>query len=154
MVRNRLASLLLPALLLSGCSSLGGGTACTEAACAEGFQIDFSFTERGSWLFEVDIDGALTTCRATLPLPSGSASACDGSAVQLSLVGSALPAAQQSIGGINVVTSTAKRITVKASRDGAAVREKSFQPAWVESPGPNGPDCEPKVCRSAPSASF
>jgi hypothetical protein len=67
----------------------------------------------------------------------------------LSRVGSALPASEQSIGGLILLSTTARTVMVRATRDGALIGEKTIELAWTVRPGPNGPDCEPKECRSA-----
>lgn len=147
------------ALLLLLCAACGGSKlpgidtkSCTEIGCENGVKIDFSFRDRGTYVFEVTVDGTTTTCRASLPLPRGTFQACDRSEVFLGLVGSELPPEQQSIGGITLPAATnASSIKVKATRDGNPIGEKTFAPAYVVTPGPNGPDCEPKECKLATS---
>jgi hypothetical protein len=148
----------LPAivLLLAGAacgeSKLPGasGTACTELGCENGVKIDFSFTDRGNYLFEVLVDGSTTTCRAPLPLPREHFEACDKSEVFLGLVGSQLPDEQESSGGLTLPAATnASTITVRATRDGAPIGDKTFTPAYQVAPGPNGPECEPTECKLA-----
>ncbi len=133
---------------LPGSSSSGG--ACSEIGCANGAQIDFSYRERGAYVVEVDVDGTRTTCKATLPLPRDFFTACDREGVLLMLVGSMLPPDQQSIGGLEVQSTTAKVIAVRVTRDGQELARATFDPVpWVTSPGPNGPSCEPKTCTEA-----
>ncbi len=135
-----------------GASKLPGVDAkgCTEIGCENGVKIDFSFRDRGTYVFTVVVDGTTTTCRASLPLPRGASQACDRSEVFLGLVGSELPADQQSIGGLTLPAATnASSITVKATRDGNPIGDKTFVPAYDVKPGPNGPDCEPKECKLA-----
>ena len=100
-------------------------------------------------MIEVVIDGAKTTCTATLPLPSAPPTPCNHADVLLTLSGSALPAAQHSIGGLLLMTTTAMNVSVRATRDGTALGDKTFAPAYVTSPGPNGPGCEPAECKLA-----
>ena len=69
----------------------------------------------------------------------------------LTLSGSALPPEQQSIGGLKLLSTTAKTVTIRATRDGALLGEKTIAVDYKVSPGPNGPECEPKECRSARS---
>lgn len=127
-----------------------GQKACTELACENGVNVDFVLRDRGSYVFEVTIDGTKTTCRATLPLPKDFFEACDRSEVFLGLVGSQLPAEQQSIEGLKMPAATnASTITIEATRDGASIGKKTFTPAYDVRPGPNGPDCEPKECKLA-----
>lgn len=123
--------------------------ACTEMGCADGLQIDFSYKQAGSYVVEVTLDGVLTTCKATLPLAASPPTPCDRAGVYLTLSGSMLPADQQSIGGVIVTATTAKHATVKITRDGAALASLDRDVTWTVTPGPNGPDCEPKECRSA-----
>lgn len=113
--------------------------------------VDATFRDAGSYVFTITVDGQTTTCRATLPLGPGSGGGCDGppGAVILTQSGSALPAAQQSLGGLQLATKSAKSVTVKVTRDGAVVADKTFAPAYVTRPGPNGPDCDPPSCTSA-----
>lgn len=157
MVRRRATLLSFVALSTAcGASKLPGleTKSCTEIGCENGVKIDFSFRDRGTYVFTVTIDGATTTCRASIPLPRGVFQACDRGEVYLGLVGSELPAEQQSIGGLTLPAATnASSITLKATRDGNPIGEKTFAPAYVVTPGPNGPDCEPKECKLA-TASF
>ena len=147
-LRSLAATLLL--LLLGGCAAVTDSPKlCTLASCEQNAKIDFSFREQGSYVFDVTVDGVKTTCRATLPLAGQPPTPCDRSDVLLGLVGSALPPEQQSIGGLILQTTTAKTVTVRATRDGALLGEKTIELAWTVAPGPNGPDCEPKECRSA-----
>lgn len=123
---------------------------CTEVGCENGVNVDFVFRERGSYVFSVTVDGKKTTCRAPLPLPKDFFQACDGSEVFLGLVGSQLPADQQSIDGLKLPAATnASSITIEATRDGISLGQKTFKPAYDVRPGPNGPDCEPKECKLA-----
>ena len=144
--------------VLGACGGDGKGSAipgttqqtCTELACENGVNVDFVFTDRGSYVINVTIDGVKTTCRATLPLPKEFFEACDKSEVFLGLVGSQLPPEQQSIGGLKMPAATnASTITIEASRDGVPIAKKTFVPAYDVRPGPNGPDCEPKECKLA-----
>jgi hypothetical protein len=123
---------------------------CTELGCENGVNVDFTFRERGRYVFVATVDGATTTCRATLPLPKAFFEACDRSEVFLGLVGAQLPADQQSIEGLKLPAATnATSITVEATRDGISIGQKTFKPPYDVRPGPNGPDCEPKECKLA-----
>jgi hypothetical protein len=134
----------------AGSSGSSGARACTELGCQNGVTVDFSYTQPGAYVFVVTIDGDITTCKAALPLAQQPPTACDRDAVLLGLVGSMLPAAQQSIGGLILPTTlTAKSVTVKATRDGTLVGEKTFVPPYVVTPSPNGPGCEPAECKLA-----
>lgn len=124
-----------------------GGQSCTALGCENGVRVDFSYGKPGSYVFDINVDGVVTTCRASLPLPRSASSACDRPDVLLTLSGSALPEAQQSIGGLLFTSTTAKTISIRATRDGALIGEKTFAVNYIVSPGPNGPDCEPKECK-------
>jgi hypothetical protein len=60
-----------------------------------------------------------------------------------------LPASQQSIGGLDLDTTTAKSITVRATRDGGVIGESTVAPLYKVGPPPNGPDCDPPGCTFA-----
>lgn len=125
---------------------------CTELGCENGVNVDFTFRERGSYVFVVTVDGTKTTCRTTIPLPKGAVDACDRAEVFLGLVGSELPVDQQSIDGLELpAAKDATSITIEATRDGVSIGQKTFKPAYDVRPGPNGPDCEPKECKLARS---
>lgn len=123
--------------------------ACTTIGCVDGVRVDFSYKEKGSYLVEVTLDDVKTTCKATLPLTNPPPSPCDRDGVYLTLSGSALPADQHSIGGVLVTSTTAKHIVVRVTRDGTVLGTLDRTITWVVTPGPNGPECEPKECRSA-----
>lgn len=134
----------------SGTSGSSAPRACTEMGCQNGVSIDFKYTDPGAYVFEVTVDGAKVTCKATLPIAQPPPpSSCDGANVFLGLVGSALPASQQSLEGLTLATTTAKTIALRATRDGKVIGEKSFAVPYVTSPGPNGPGCEPNQCTLA-----
>jgi len=126
--------------------------ACTMLGCNDGLRVDFSFKEKGSYVVEVTVDGVKTTCRASLPLSNPPPSPCDRPSVFLTLSGSALPAEQQSIGGVFVATTTATHIAVNVTRNGMLLGMVDQNITWSVTAGPNGPDCEPKQCRSAQMA--
>jgi hypothetical protein len=141
---------LLVGLAACGQSSLvPGAKTCTTIGCENNAKIDFTFRERGSYVFDVTVDGVKATCMATLPLPRGISEPCDRTDVLLALSGSELPPEQQSIGGLILLTTTAKTVVVRATRDGALLAERSIDLSYTVTPGPNGPDCEPDECRSA-----
>lgn len=130
-------------------ASGGEGRACTTMACQNGVDIAFSYRDAGTYVFEVTIDGAKVTCTATLPLAQQPPDPCDGPGVLLSLVGSMLPADQQSIGGLILSSTTAASVAVRATRDGVLLGDKTFAPPYVTTPGPNGPGCDPESCTLA-----
>jgi hypothetical protein len=85
----------------------------------------------------------------TLPLPESPPIPCDREGIRLTLSGSMLPASQQSIGGLDLDTTTAKSITVRATRDGGVIGESTVAPLYKVGPPPNGPDCDPPGCTFA-----
>jgi hypothetical protein len=123
-----------------------GGVACTDIGCSNGLQVDFTYRDRGSYLFEIEVDGVTVYCKASIPLPRGYTNACSSSAAQLGLVGSMLPESQQSIGGLMFGTSPSK-VRIQAQRDGVILADTTMTPSYTVTPGPNGPGCEPKECR-------
>lgn len=132
----------------SGAGSSGSGRSCTEIGCANGFDIVFSYNTPGDYLIELRLDGEEVFCKASLPL-RGTASACERPDVLLTTVGSALPASQQSIGGIHLTNTTVKKISIKVQRDNTMVATGSWDPIpYVTRPGPNGPGCPPETCTS------
>ncbi|HVH46655.1 MAG TPA: hypothetical protein VM925_30145, partial [Labilithrix sp.] len=112
-------------------SSSSGGRPCTEIGCDNGVRIDFSYRDPGDYVFEVTVDGTKVTCKATLPLPQQPPDACDGPGVLLGLVGSMLPADQQSIGGLILSATTARSISVHAMRGSTVLGDKTFAPPYV-----------------------
>lgn len=142
----------LPLVIFPACAVFDDAAdrrSCTTIGCANGLTIDFTFKEKGSYVVDVTIDGTRTRCTATLPLPADPPTACDRLGVALTLSGSMLPADQQSIGGLYVQSTSARHITVRVTRDGVELGSLDSDVTWVTTPGPNGPDCEPKECRAA-----
>ncbi|MBS2016221.1 MAG: hypothetical protein JST00_25285 [Deltaproteobacteria bacterium] len=135
----------------SGASSSGassGGQGCTAIGCASGFAIEFSFNQAGTYVVALKLDDAEVTCKATIPI-RGTDSPCSRSDVLLTLSGSALPASQQSIGGIQLTTTTAKKLAIEVFLNDRAIASGAWDPIpYVTSPGPNGPGCEPATCTS------
>jgi hypothetical protein len=149
MHRSRLVVSLLVSLVPWGCAET---RQCTLLGCAnEGIDVDFVHTEVGTYSVDVTVDGTKTTCTATLPLDSSASTydACTAAGIFLRRSGSSLPADQQAIGGLKVTSTEAKSITVKITRDGQVLHDATFAPDYVVTPGPNGPDCEPKECKAA-----
>jgi hypothetical protein len=123
------------------------GTSCTAMGCLQGLDISFQRSEPGSYVVDLDIDGKKVRCSATIPLPA-EATACDDDDVFFIQSGSALSPDRQSVGGLQIQRTDVKKLSVKLTKDGNLVVEKSFDVTYNETPGPNGPECEPKVCRS------
>jgi len=148
----RSGGLALLLLGLGGCPASLPARACTEIGCSSGLFIEFEFRDPGTYTFTVTVDDVVTKCAATLPLPSAPDRPCDRDDVTLALSGSALPAAQHSLGGLHLPTTAARSVSIKATRDGMPLGDLTFAPDYKVSPGPNGPDCEPKDCRRASRA--
>ncbi len=139
--------ILLASLLSINCGSTGKD--CTAAGCVSGVSVDFELRERGNYVFDVTVDGVKTRCTATLPLSNTSSPPCDAPGILLILSGSALPESEQLIGGLSLTTTTAKSITIVATRDGEQIGESTVAPPYQVGPPPNGPDCEPAGCTFA-----
>lgn len=124
--------------------------ACTDIGCStEGVSVvQFSFAQAGTYRFELTVDGKAVRCTASLPLRGGPGD-CDDPRVTLGQSGSELPDDQQSIGPLYVRGDDTKRIEVQATRDDVEVGAAAFDVEHTETPGPNGPGCEPEVCRAA-----
>lgn len=87
---------------------------------------------------------------ASIPLKASDTNdACVAAGIYLTQSGSALPVAEQSIGGLMIAASDAKSISIRIARDGTVLHDSTFAPAYVVTPGPNGPDCDPKECKGA-----
>lgn len=139
-------------LLGSACGASPGDVAdangtCKMVGCSQGVRIDFSFRDAGAYVVEVTFEGVTATCRATLPLPKPPLASCDEPDVHLD--GSGFAGEPESIEGLILSTTTAQSITVRATRDGQPIGEKTFVPPYVITPGPNGPTCAPKECKLA-----
>jgi hypothetical protein len=142
--------LLAVPVLLFGCDTFEGKS-CTMMACHSGVSVNFAFTRPGSYVFDVTVDGEKTTCRTTLPLPASTTpgAACDRNGVRLGLVGTAFFETEQSISGLELDTTTAKSITLRATRDGGMIGESTVAPPYKVGPPPNGPECDPPGCTFA-----
>jgi len=132
----------------SSSSGSSSGHVCTDIGCQNGFQLDFSYRERGAYVFDLEVDGVAVVCKASLPLLSVAVPACTADVAQLGLVGSRLPESQQSIGGLLFATSP-RRVKIRVQRDAKVLVETTLEPVYTVTPGPNGPDCDPKECKSA-----
>ncbi|MCU0653954.1 MAG: hypothetical protein MUF64_01240 [Polyangiaceae bacterium] len=146
--------LLLPCLLLACATSMPaaapGARNCTTLGCVNGFSLDFSAPSwpPGKYTVELTVDGQRGTCEATLPLQANATARCSLPGVSLGLSGSALPADQHSLSGLQWSNARPALVEVSVLRDGAPVgKPASFRPAYTTS-RPNGPDCEP-VCTGA-----
>ena len=137
-------------IFLAGCSVTPFSDRwCTEIGCENGLRVEFQFRDKGSYIVEATVDGVKTTCRAVVPLSDPPPEPCDRQGVFLTLSGSKLPPEQQTIGGLFLSTTTAKQILVKVTRDGVVLGTLDRTIDYAVTPGPNGPNCEPKECRAA-----
>jgi hypothetical protein len=141
--------ILLGGVLTAGCSVAPGDRGCTALGCNDGVEVSFTFRDRGSYVFEVTVDTIKTTCRATLPLSSSPPNPCDREGIFLGLSGSALPPDQHAIVGLRIQSLTAKHLLMRVTRDGNAIATLDRTIDYAVTPGPNGPGCEPKECKSA-----
>ncbi|MFO0675240.1 MAG: hypothetical protein U0169_01820 [Polyangiaceae bacterium] len=134
---------------LSGCNGTESARACRAMACVDGVDVAFTYRDTGTYVFEVTVDGTKTTCTATLPLVATAKNGCDADGVFLGLVGSELPPRNQSIGGLTLTTTTAKRIAIRGTKDGVVLGDVDVAPPYRTTPEPNGEGCEPKECKLA-----
>ena len=133
----------------AGTSSGGGDRACTAMGCSNGFDVSFSYSQPGTYIVTVKLDGEEIVCKTAIPLRDTADGPCGRSDVLLTTVGSMLPVAQQSIGGLHITTTTPKRLSVQVQRDDKMLATGSWDPIpLVTRPGPNGPGCEPETCTS------
>lgn len=149
-LRRVASSVLVASCAVIAACGTQSGKRCTLMACAdEGLRVDFTETQPGAYVIEAVIDGSTTRCSERLPLASAGGNVCDSPDVSLFRTGGALPASQQSLGGLTVSRLHVQSITVRVTRDGQLVREATLAPSYTVTPGPNGPDCDPEGCRSA-----
>lgn len=106
-----------------------------------------SITEPGSYLFEGTLDGATSTCSASLPKGASGPSNIECSPGVELLREAVVPPAIRL--GLLFRTTTARSVTFRATRDGQPIGTATFEPAYASEPGPNGPQCEPKACTVA-----
>ncbi len=141
---------LLLLLLMTTAAACGDDRKCTLIGCNTGVEVTFDppLTTPGTYAVEVEIDGVITHCHATLPLGPEGTDGCDAQAVVLYRSGSALPAAAHSLPGMHLPSTTATSVSVRIQRDGVEVVRTSLSPAYARS-YPNGPDCDPMPCVSA-----
>jgi hypothetical protein len=136
-------------LLLAACSTSSpfvGGKSCTEVACNEGVDVQARFADSGSYVITVNVDGVVTTCK--VELPSGQpADACGTDSVVIDRLGQ-----PGTINGIKIAKTNASSIAIHVTKDGTTMGDKTITPSYRVSPGPNGPDCDPKECRLATAA--
>lgn len=140
----------LPFLLLSACvidlrdqtPRDTGGLVCTEIGCTDGFEIAFTATDPGLWIFDLSLDGDDVRCTATLPFRDGAESGCDDDRVTLFLSGTALDDAEHAIAGL-LISTTPETVELTIRHDDTD-RGHTFTPEYEEVQ-PNGEGCPP-VC--------
>ena len=154
---------LLGALLIPACASAPPAPseppgpsgapprACTEIGCSSGFSVDWESSsgwKPGKYTFEIELDGAKTTCEAALPLRAcnegPSVSCAPSGAVQIGESGCALPPGQHGFSGF-LTTSFPAAVTIVIKRDGEQILREERAPTY-RTVTPNGPDCAP-TCR-------
>jgi hypothetical protein len=124
------------------------GDACTEMGCIDGLTVSFDppLTGKGTYTFDVTVEGTAYSCDATIPL-EGASTVCDtGGVVSIFLSGTELDPSEQSLPGLHV-EGTPKSVQIQVQRDGAPVADADLSPKY-QVVQPNGPDCEP-TCHSA-----
>ena len=76
------SALLLLSLAACDLGKDSGGVDCTQIGCVDGLTLQMKATDPGDWMFELELDGTLVTCTATLPFPDDlSGMGCDDSSV-------------------------------------------------------------------------
>ena len=126
---------------------------CTQIGCMDGLRIALEPSAgmpAGAYVFEVELDGAVTTCEGSLPLKAceaGPSVKCSTEAVLIEESGCAMAPAGQSFSGIILDRQHPERVKLTIRRDGEAVGEADFSPDYVRTE-PNGPGCPP-ICEQA-----
>ena len=124
------------------------GPVCTEMGCIDGLSVTFDppLMGKGTYTFDVTVDGAAYSCDATIPLEGSSTVCGTGGVVSIFLSGTELDPSQQSLPGLHV-EGTPKSVQIQVHRDKALVADADLSPKYQELQ-PNGPDCPP-TCHSA-----
>lgn len=135
------------ALSLQGCSMT-----CTMVGCHEGVEVDVHYRSPGVYVVDAVVDGRVSSCTTTLAA-AGSYSCVgdDGLLVRTEQISTSWWSRSTTtvITGLWLNERYAKSITIRVKRDGWTLREATFEPTYVVSPSPNGPDCDPEGCRLA-----
>ncbi len=121
--------------------------ACTLIGCQSGLVISFAAANwpAGTYQVVAQTPSGQRSCSVALPLASDGQATCTG-AMTLGTSGSALPAAQHSLVGVQLPDDPTQ-VTLTVTRDGSQLANKAFAPAYKVSQ-PNGAGCEP-VCKQA-----
>jgi hypothetical protein len=124
------------------------GGMCTEIGCIDGLSVNFTpaLTGKGTYTFDVTVDGTAYSCDATIPL-AGSSTVCGkDNVVSIYLSGTELDPSEQSLPGMHV-EGTPKSVQIQVHRDKTLVADADLSPKYQETQ-PNGPNCPP-TCHSA-----
>ena len=121
---------------------------CTEIGCIDGLTVNFepALMGKGTYTFDVTVDGTAYSCDATIPLEGSSTVCGKGNVVSIFLSGTELDPSQQSLPGLHV-EGTPKSVQIQVHRDKALAADADLSPTYQEVQ-PNGPDCPP-TCHSA-----
>lgn len=130
----------------------GRCVACGNLTCDRGVIVHVTFSTPGNYVLSATFDGVTRSCPLLFPdqLAGSAERQCDPG---LELRHRSLPMASTLDVDVVIDTTTAKTIVFRATRDGASIGEKTFEALYTTTPGPNGPQCEPKECVVA-TASF
>lgn len=132
------------------------GRMCTEMWCDEGFELKLNATQwqTGSYRIDMDVDGAVISCTAQLPLPpcGQPAYSCNENSLEVMVTteGCALPASAHRLGGIRMKT-VPKHFDAKVILPDGSLRETSGA-VDAQCGFPNGEQCDPRACCSAKAA--
>lgn len=128
----------------------GSPLMCTLAGCDDGVDVQTNFATPGAYSFEVTVDGLKTTCAAKLPFDTAKLPECTPQNDVWVLLGSLDEPADAShvytLRSVRIHKTNVKSVTLKATRDGSLLGEITFAPDYQVTPGPNGPNCDPKSC--------
>ena len=146
----------LPEDLLAACPDakreLSSTRPCTAVGCSNGFWLRTSAQQAwppGSYRFAIELDGDVTTCLGSLPLPACQTRGirCDSDAVSITESGCALPASSHAFGDLHFI-GFPRTVSVETFLDERLVARATYEPAY-RSGQPNGPGCEPICCSAS-----
>jgi hypothetical protein len=121
---------------------------CTEMGCIDGLSVNFDppLMGKGTYTFDVTVDGTAYSCDATIPLEGSSTVCGTGGVVSIYLSGTELDPSEQSLPGLHV-EGTPKSVQIQVHRDEALAADADLSPKYQET-HPNGAHCPP-TCHSA-----
>ena len=122
-------------------SGVDFGYDCTEIGCTDGLQGEFQpeLKTQGTYVFTLDLDGAVSTCSLTLPIVDSES--CTG-ALQITRSGSALADSEHSLPSFRIDEIGFTSYTLTAELDGTELFSVTEEPDW-ELVHPNGEECGP-----------